>query len=246
MSNFTTRVSAGIAFISRKECNACTEKDCRMATLPGGSLKSIDTGTLDLDSSYKCVLGQIGAYSGKGSYFDVKDHLGLTESDARFYGFLTEANESAQELTAEWVRQLDAKFGRVTPPKKGDVLQHKSYKSDGIRYIGEVDVDGKTYHVVKFGSFKSGKIEDEYSSPNLITPEDLQRYEKPQGFTPKPGDMFWADGKSYFLDNRNRAWVISSDQYARYTPLSSLQADGKVLTPVTNPTGKTVNVDISI
>lgn len=239
---FATRVSAGIAYLLSVSCNYCTDDKCSANKLPGGTLEKVDTKALDLDSSYECVLGQIGSIVSRGSYFKMADYLGLGEERLKELGFITRSGERATDLTAEWVKQLDEKYGNASF-EVGDVLKHKRYALDGLKVVTEFESDGKKYVVVHYGTLRDGKLVDKYTQPNVLLRDDLtSNYGKVDSYKPKAGDFFKSNGKIYFLDNEDRAWNVSGD-VSRYTAMSYF-ANGS-MEAYTSASGTPLNINIT-
>src|SRR5512147_2480448 len=109
--NNIQRVAAGIAFLNSKRCD-CVNDTCNLGKVWSQWAENIDLSDLDLGSTTRCMLGQIGERQGKGSYWDMQSYLGLDDDDCVRYGFTSNGNDY-EGLTAEWKKQLNELLGNV-------------------------------------------------------------------------------------------------------------------------------------
>lgn len=216
------RVAKGVKFLDDNTCS-CGWGQCEEGSVPNNWRSKIDLDVLSIESTDKCVIGQIF-----GSYYAGTGKLEVEGLDGGAMGFCGGRDYSTAgdneyvsdgELDLAWRVAL----GGVLPVKLGAVYLYKTYKSDGAIVLSEFEDDG-----VKWVAIKAGEVLGDDITPTSVYRSVMklsqfnERYELRPSVVIVEGQFYTeADGNVWFAGKDGMAWKLGKEG-ATWTGYGSL------------------------
>lgn len=214
------RVAKGIKFLDDNTCS-CGWGQCEEGSVPSNWRSKINLDELSIESTDKCIIGQIF-----GTYYKGANELEDKGMDGHGMGFCSGRDYSTSgdneyisegELDLAW----RATLGGVLPAKLGAVYLYKTYKSDGAIVLSEFEDDGVKWVAIKAGEVLGDDITSAYRSVMKLS-QFNERYELRPSIVIVEGQFYTeADGNVWYAGKDCTAWKLGQEG-AAWTGYESL------------------------
>lgn len=164
----------------------------------------IDVSTLNMTSSYSCVLGQL-----YGHYPTGLDKLSLSDDVTAYsHGFNSTYDEDPGNAVtkAAWMRILTAEVGAIFKGSSWNCAY------EALQILKMLRIDGESHFVVRPGTIENGLfVASRYLEVQVYRASAIFRIYK--RYTPVPVGRIvkFNDGSIYYVNKEARAWRIDSE-----------------------------------